>query len=280
MLTEGAISLLMQTGVQNAGTAQAKLPDHVTALPAGDGAFRLTDLEPYLPGRVRFRGKLETTSLPDFVAYVKANTGLELRVKRADGFIDADTHSAKVYFNLIGMDGQPGHADHTATLKLKPTAAYTAVMGVDGKRQTQRGLIDFLEDWGRNVSRIYDEEGNPLTLAQAISAIRTLKVLSKKDSEHHEGERRATRSTLEEAEVQSKGAAVDRLFFTCAPFIGLPERTLELRVAALTSHEEPQLILRIVSKEEGIEAVAQDFKAKLTADLEGAATLTVGTFAA
>ena len=64
-----AISKIQETGIAAVSAAQEKLPAHATALPKD---FNIHNLEPYLPGRTRFRGRFCTHSLIDFAAHVLA----------------------------------------------------------------------------------------------------------------------------------------------------------------------------------------------------------------
>lgn len=270
-MDESAIRLLQQTAIAANDNRQARMPEATIALPEN---FTIHDLEQFQDHRRRYRGKLETASLSDFVGYVKRERPFD----GAAGFIDADNLSAQVIFDL-GNEAEPGHAVHRATLKLKSTAAYRAVVGVNGKRMDQRDLIEWMQDWGRNITGIVNDDGNPVTPAQAIEAIRKIQISSKKDSTHTQEERRAQRSAMEEVEAKASPALPDRITFQCEPYFGLPARDFVLRLGVITSHDEPELVLRIVGLEEQQEDIAQDFKAELIDEIGDAATLTIGTFA-
>lgn len=267
MLDEPAILLLHQTAIDADGARNRLLPEDTIALPSN---YNIHDLEKFQIGRRRYRGSLETASLSDFVAYVRANTGDN------QGFIDAEKLSAKVLFNLGTID-EPGHGDWTATLALKATAAFRALCGVQGKQLDQRDLIEWLEDWSANVVG-FDGEGGFIPTSAAIEAIRKINIKSTKDSTHVQEDRRASRSAMEEVEASAGPSLPNRISFRCTPYLGLPERDFSLRLSVLTSHDEPLLVMRVVGYEEHLEAIAQDFKRALIEEVGDASTLTIGTF--
>lgn len=230
----------------------------------------LYDMEHFGAGRRRFRGTLNTTSLTDFIAYVKAHRG--------EGFIDAERLSATVFFNL-GDASAPGHGDWRAILTMKATAAFAALRKLDGQQQTQRSLIDFLEDWGQFLTP-YGQDGaeNP-SMAKAIAAIRSVTIKATSETETNQGDFNASRSALDEIEARSRHTLPGGFVFTTEPYLGLPSRDFKLRLSVLTDAKEPRLVLRMVQREAQDEAIAQDFKRVLIEEIGEAATLTIGTFA-
>lgn len=241
-------------------------------------SFDVVDLERYMPNRRRFRGAFGTTSIDDFAEYVSAEAGVDGR-NGVRGFIDPDTLTARVIFNL-GTDEKPGHADHTAALQLKPTAAYAAALAVDGIKGTQRTLIDWIEDWAPHITAV-DENANAMTIPQLVAALREVKVRAKREATHVEEDRRAARSAMEEVEADFKGAWPARIHFACTPYNGLPSVELVYRVAVLTEREEPGLVLRCIGKETLVEGVVESFKRVLNEKLQAAELdLVVGTYKA
>ncbi|WP_251124210.1 DUF2303 family protein, partial [Escherichia coli] len=91
----------------------SKIGADAVALPEN---FRIHDLEKFNLNRFRFRGALSTASIDDFTRYSK-----DLADEGTRCFIDADNMRAVSVLNLGTID-EPGHADNTATLKLKKTA--------------------------------------------------------------------------------------------------------------------------------------------------------------
>ncbi|MCV5132407.1 DUF2303 family protein, partial [Escherichia coli] len=84
---------------------------------------------------------LSTASIDDFTRYSK-----DLADEGTRCFIDADNMRAVSVLNLGTID-EPGHADNTATLKLKKTAPFSALLSVNGERNSQKSLAEWIEDW-------------------------------------------------------------------------------------------------------------------------------------
>lgn len=268
--TDTAANQIMQAAVDAHG---ARIPPglkhRVAALPDN---YRLDDLERYMPARERFRGQLHTDSLADFVGYVKQR-GTDARVP---GFINAERLSATVLFNL-GTQENPGHADDSAVLALKPSAPYAAACAVSGKQLSHKDALDWLEDWAENVT-YHDATGLSLSAAAAMTALRKITIRATSEATSHQDNFRATRSALEDVEARGAQNLPAEVHFTCTPYAGLPARTLRLRLAVLTSTDKPVLVLRVRNLEAEKEGIAQDFKRALLTELEGVATLTIGTF--
>lgn len=245
----------------------AAFAEHVAAVPDD---YTLHDMEEFGLLRRRFRGMLQTNSLADFAAYVKAHHG--------EGFIDADKLAATVFFNL-GDSLNPGHADWHATLRMKQTAAFAALCGVDGRQRSQRELIDFIEDWSQFLVPVTQDGDTDNSLAKAITAIRSVTIKATSETENNQGDFKATRTAMDEIEAKSRHTLPAGFIFTTEPYLGLPSRDFRLRLAVLTDAKEPRLVLRIVQKEAQDEAIAQDFKAVLIREVGDAAKLTIGTFA-
>lgn len=266
-----AIKAIEDLAVSAADTVQSHMPEGLVVAPAG---FHLHDTEKFDLGRRRFRGAFATTSIDSFAQYVRKEAEGRVGVR---GFIDAERFAAQVFLNLHESAGQVGHADWTASLGLPKTAAYAAALAVDGKQLEQRDLIDWLEDWGANVTAIADQEGIAMSLAQAITAFRTLEFKAKQDRTHVEDDYRTSASAFEEVEAKAKGAQPSRITFTCTPYLGLPDVALTYRVGVLTEGK-PRLVLRIVGREALLEDVVKTFESVLDEKLGDAAELTIGTF--
>lgn len=199
----------------------ALLPDNVN----------IESLERFMTERFRFRGVMTTTSIDDFVEYSK---GYADECSRC--FINAETMKAVTVFN-IGTLEQPGHADNKALLELKATSPYRALRDVDGKRQLQKSLAEWLEDWADFLTA-YDSDGNVLDIKQAISAIRRLTIDAKRSAEYEEQNFSGSRSVMESVEAKSKEIMPATFRFECIPYEGLGNREFTLRLSILTSEQE------------------------------------------
>lgn len=242
----------------------------ITALPAD---VKIHDLERFQAMRSRFRGTLNTNSLRDFAEYTINRNGSE-----AQGFINQDDMSCKVFFNL-GDEITPGHADDVAILKLKATAAYKALHEIAGKKLSQRDLAEWIEDWHLNLQAT-QEGGKAMTISAAVASVRNITIEARSSatsSEHNFG---AARSAMDSIEAASAESRIEALHFSLIPYEGLAIRVFTLKLSILTGDDKPTLKLRWAGEEQQVEEIAHEFKATLTKEVGGAATLTLGTFSA
>lgn len=252
--------------------AVENMPCPAVAKPDG---LEIVSLERYQEGRYRFRGSLKTTSISDFVKYsVSYSDTPGVRC-----FIDAEDMSAKTIFNL-GTIAAPGHADNSAVIGLKKTSPFSAVLSVNGRRQGQKELAEWLEDW-RDFLLAFDAEGNTLDIKQAIGAVRRITIESSRSSDHEDSDFSAKKSIMENVEAKSKDIMPAAFEFKCTPYEELQERAIKLRYSILTSHDTPALVLRIVQLENLEEQMAQEFRDLLASKFEGSQIETfIGNFSA
>lgn len=251
-------------------TAAQQLPPTACPVVALPSDLNIKSLEPFLTGRCRFRGKLHTTSIRDFADYSIAVDG-----KSAAGFVDQEKMACTIFYNL-GTTTEAGHADHTATLQLKPTALYTAVQKIAGQGLSQKQLAEWLEDW-RDSLNITDENGDPMTAALACAAVRDIKMKATSERQHTEGDFSASRSAMDAIEAAAKDRTPTEITVHVTPYEGLPSVEITLRLSIITG-EQPLLKPRWVREEKQREEIAQSFKTVLQQEVGGAATLTIGTF--
>lgn len=262
-----AIQLINDTALEATGK---KLETLVPTVVMPDSA-KIIDLERFQAGRSRFRGTYSTHSLNDFALYV-----VERAEPGARGFINQDEMSCALLFNL-GTVEAPGHADDRAVLKLKPTAGYTAAQQIGGCGISQKDLSDWIEDWHQYLTPV-DEAGNPIAVAKAIAAVRTITIKASSESETTVGDTRASRSAMDQIEASSKETLPASLQFRTVPFEGLTEQQITLRLSVITSGSQPVLKLRWVGEEVQREDIAQEFKAVLQRNIGEAAVLSLGAF--
>lgn len=272
-----AIISLLETGHELSKLRTNALNDETKDLVALPQDYKLHDLEQYRMGRRRFRGRFSTSALADYVAYVKNHAKDTEAAEKPEGFIDPLEPEARVIFNLHSEDAAAGHADWVADLKLEKTAAYKALLAIEGKALTQRQLVDWIEDWQDNAVA-YGPTGELIRLAVATTAIGKLDIKSSKQSGHTDGNFQQARSTFEQVEANLADTMPRSFGFGCHPYHGLREREFKLGLSILTSHDEPKLVLRIKQREAVQEDVILEFKTKLTEDLGETAQLTIGHF--
>jgi len=233
--------------------------DDIPAALIGD---KIVSLEGLQGQRSRFRGTFATNVLAEFVTYVKAHPG-------GSGFIDADNCTARVLHNL-GDAKEPGHADWASVLRLKPTAAYAAIIAACKMPMDQKKLVEFIEDWAQNL----DAEGG---ITAALAAIRNVTIAQKKDVTHTDKDFGAKRSALEEIEAKADGGLPGYFLFRTEPYAGFASREFKLRLSVRTG-DVPAFVLRIVAAEQVEESIATEFKTILLREIDTAATLCIGTF--
>lgn len=267
-----AIELIQKTAIAAAAANELKTHTPAIILADGHGGDKVVSLEPFLATRTRFRGTMSTPSFDDFVGYVKTIG----RSIPAPTFVDVDRMSATAFFNLVTPDSEPGHADWLAKLNLKPTAAFSALSDIDGKKLSQKALAEWLEDWNDFVSAEY--EGGDGDLKRAITAIRKLTITARGESTHGVTATSTHRSALEEIEAKSDNLPIG-FSWVCEPYVGLKSRIFRVALSVLTSGTEPQLVLRWVRREAVIEDIAKEFKTTLQEQLDTSADVVVGTFA-
>lgn len=263
-MDRSAIEKIEELAIEGAGANLLS-----THTPAIILAGKVVSLEHLDASRSRFRGRFGTSQLAEYVSYLKANTG-------GIGFIDPKSPNATVYLNL-GDTENPGHGDWTASLALDPTAGYAAILAVEGKRLSQRELVEWIEDWVPQLSAKYGEQAEAVGIGQALLAIRNLTISAKSDVTHTDKDFGASRTALEDIEAKAAGGIPTHLVFRTVPYTGFTEREFRLRISVI-SGEKPALTLRIVSKEAVGEDIAREFKSLLLSDVGDAATLTIGSF--
>lgn len=269
MFDKDALQLLFSAGqvatqqvIDTDGHKLAVLPDNV----------KTVNLEQYQLSRDRFRGALRTHSLPDFANYVERHTTDE---SKPAGFVDQDAMSATVLFNL-GTAGEPGHGDDTATLTLKPTAAYVALQAIVGKPLSQQALAEFLEDWMPHLTAIAADES--IAMPAAINAVRRMKITATSSRDSEVGDLSARRSAMDEIEARSLETMPTTFIFTTRPYEPLEPADITLRVSVITGRDEPLLKLRWVGEDAQREGFADEFKQVLDKAVAGMVPLTIGTY--
>lgn len=223
--------------------------------------------------RSRFRGQLSTQSFRDFCTYVAQHQQGEAT---PSGFVDADAMACQVLFNL-GDVTVPGHGDDSATLTLKPTAAFNALRQIAGKTLKQSQLAEWMEDW-HDFLEVRDTTGTIMATAVAVQKVRSITIKAMAERTSTESNFGASRSSMDNIEAAHAEQQPADLLFTTQPYDGLGSCTFTLRLSIITD-DTPLLKVRWVMQEQQEEEMAQEFKERLTAEIGGLCTLTVGTFA-
>ncbi|EMK5833861.1 DUF2303 family protein [Citrobacter sedlakii] len=236
---------------------------------------RVESLERFSLERFRFRGAMSTTSIDDFARYSKGYASAE---EPARCFIDADNMTARSVFNIGTLDN-PGHADNVASITLKKTAPFRALLGIDGDRLSQKQIAEWLEDWSDYLTA-FDANGETMTIAQAATAVRRVSIQQINQADHEDNDFSGKKSLMQSIEASSKDVMPVAFEFKCVPYEGLEERRFKLRNSLLKSGEAC-FVLRIVQREAQEEAIANEFRDLLISKFDGDSVETfIGSFKA
>ncbi|WFF18021.1 DUF2303 family protein [Klebsiella pneumoniae] len=220
-------------------------------------------LERYSLERFRFRGTMDTTSIDDFVRY---SVGYAQEDDKARCFIDADNMLARSIFNIGTLDN-PGHADNVASIKLKKTAPFRALLAINGDHLNQKQIAEWLEDWS-DYLLAFDASGNTMAIAQAAQAVRRVTIQQATQADHEDSDFSGKKSLMQSIEASSKEVMPVAFEFKCVPYEGLGERRFSLRNSLLKS-SDPVFVLRIVQLEAQEEAIANEFRDLLVGKFDG-----------
>lgn len=259
MLDKDAIHALQEAHGIHAAHGVLKVMSLDTPMLALPEHYQVMDMEKHLPQRTRYRGRMMTKSLDDFIAYCR-----EHHAAGSGCFIDQDDMTALTLFNL-GSHEAPGHGDFRALLKLDATAEYTALLQLNGTRQTQKELAEFMEDHAHAIT-CYDAAGDAMHTGKAVSAVRKVTIEARRREDHEEQNFKAQRSALESIEASSEDGMPAGFRFSCVPFNGLRERAFDLRLSILTGQDRPVLVARI----KRLEAEQEDMGKELAGLLDEA----------
>lgn len=276
MLTKEAIQELAQAQAISAaddaigGAFSDGSGDGLVALPKD---FSIHDIEKHLSARRRARGSMETSVIEDFGRYVS-----DYRLDGAACFVDSQRMQAIAVLNL-GTSDAPGHADDTATLALRATAAYTALRKItDSGPTSQRVVAEFLEDWPGEL--VFYREGQSVTPGAAIAAVRDITIEHLKKQGSSEQQLSAERSTFEKVAAAGELPLPTHLYFTAVPFLGLTQRTFVMRLGLQTGGSAPAIGLRIVTLEKHIEEMAVELASLVRQALGDELPVLVGSYTA
>ncbi|MHA7847152.1 YfdQ family protein [Serratia sp. D1N4] len=234
----------------------------------------VASLEGFHKTRFRFRGRMRTTSIGDFVRYSAGYADDADEPARC--FIDAEKMSARSVFN-IGTLAAPGHADNVADINLKKTAPFRALLDINGKRLNQKQIAEWLEDWSDFLTA-FDADGQTMPIAQAASAVRRVSIKQMQEADHEDGDFSGKKSLMQSVEATSKEIMPVAFEFKCVPYEGLGERPFSLRNGLLKS-DEPCFVLRIVQLEAKEEEIAIEFRDLLIGKFDGESVETfIGSF--
>lgn len=234
--------------------------------------YSIQDTERFQTGRDRARGVLITPVFEDFKSYV-----LNHAEAPAPVFVDHKNVSAVAVLNFDQVGYAQGHCDHKAVLKLEPTVVWEKLNQLKDNKLSQKRFATLLEDWA-TVFLATTESGESIHIAEAINAVRNMKVDGSVTRDAAVSNMSESRSVLERVEATSTAGKLPAYFeIADTAYVGLEEKTIRLRLLVNSADGEPSFALQIVKEELLRNEIVQEFKDKVI-DLLPENQVRIGTF--
>ena len=262
MLTKEAIQHLEQAKILPVVNTELNGINAVAPLIALPEGVKIQDLESHMEHRTSYRFNFQTKSITDFAEYCK-----EFDKAGAKCFVNSDRMYAESIFDL-GSEAQPLHQRHKAKLQLDKTAAFRALLAVNGDQLSQKNAANFIEDWAGNVV-VLSKDGDVMSFDNASKQLREITVEQVRNSDSKVDDFGESMSAFEKIEAKNKELIPAKIIFTCNPYHGLEDREFTVRVSILTGGERPTVSLRIIKLEAQEEDMAEEFKEILSEQFEG-----------
>lgn len=252
-LSKEAIQHLEKSEVLNAVSTALNSAGTKSNLLAVPGGFDVQNLEQFMPNRDSYRFNYKTKSIKDFGAYCE-----EFDQDGAKCFIDSERMKAEVIFDL-GSETLPLHQRHKAGLNLDKTAAFKAILEVNGDRLSQKNAADFLEDWSDNIA-CTTQHGEAMKTSQAVLQLRELTIDQMRSIESKVGDFSESMTQNEKIEAKNQDKLPAFISFVCDPYHGLEKREFTIRLGIITGSAKPEISFRIIKLEAQEEDIAEEFK--------------------
>lgn len=221
--------------------------------------FQVGDLERFQPGRNRLRGEYTTDLIADFVAFLGLHVVPDIWIPV---FVDNELPHATAVINYMESKTVPyGHCDFKAHIKLKMSAEMKAAQTLGEDRFNQKAAAEFLEDWAPNL-RFFSDDMEEIPAAQAINALRKVKIEQIRSVETETRQFGAEKSEFEKIEAVSKRMP-SFVEFSLLPHPELTLRSFTYRVNVLTSQADPQFRFNQIGKEREAAQLLAEFREKL-----------------
>ncbi len=267
MIDKSALSFIAEQAL--AGATPIPLNTDAPAVVIGG---EIHELEQFGETPLRHRQRFATKSLPAFIDY--SLDAVAARNSTAKVFVDPSDMTAAAFYDL-GSATAPKWSEDRATLSLKKTAEFNALLKVHEQRLTQKQAADFLIDWSPNTI-VIDNEGDTISHASALAALRSITVAVQSETHNEERDTGRTRSAFEQAEAKSRAPLPAGLIFNCAPYLGLDERDINVRVTINTEGEKPTITFRVIALEKLGDELGDELVSKLETSLGDKASVMVG----
>lgn len=223
--------------------------------------YNLTNLEKFKSEPDHFRGVFSTNILEQYTGYVDKNATADSGV-----FINQDKMTATAIIDM-GNHDLPKWGKHEASVTLKNTPAYDALLSLRDRKITQQDFIDFAEDWQEHIQFYY---GDDVTIGhesfkETIKTLRKLKTSVTATSETEIGNFAANRSAMESIEVTAAGSQQPPtgFLFSTIPYDGFGPVSFDCQLRALPDAKEVFLKYRIGQLAQHQERLAEQFRDKI-----------------
>lgn len=243
----------------NEKLSATKVKRNLLVVPHG---FSVDNLESSMEFRDSYRANFKTKSISDFGKYCKI-----FDKEGAMCFVDSDYMVAKTMLDL-GTEKQPLHQNHNAKLDLDKTAAFKALLSINGQHLEQKEASDFVDDWSVNMM-IFSKEGVLMQSPQASRQLREITIDKISSNESIVGDFSASMSTSEKIAAKNQELIPAAIDFKCIPYHGLEERKFQIRISILAGGEKPKISFRIIKLEAIEEEMAEEFKEILVKEFKG-----------
>lgn len=231
--------------------------------------YTLKHLEGLKPFPDRFRARVSTSSVQDFIAYLSENAveGATLV------FIAAEKGEAKAIIDA-GTPSTPSWGSHKVSLNLIQSSAFKSLGAHSGVWHSQKDFIEFLEDWDENISFLYDAEGDSPqdnSFAVGLKVFKRLKATRAAEATAEVANHSSSGSMFDSMHISSAGKELPIGFmFNCDMFQGYGNVTLLCRLQSRVNGSEISLSYSIKSLERAKEEVSDMLYAELSEMIENA----------
>lgn len=237
-----------------AASATKLLSDRDFDVVAKPKEYELVRLEQFKPEPDFFRAHFKTSNLLEFTAYTNKNATEHTQV-----FIEPAESQAITILDM-GSPSYPEWGKHRASVTLKKTPAYAALLEFSNAEVGQQDVIDFFEDWFDHIN-FYDGEGEPADFRKTINALRKVKVSATANAEQTVGNFAGERSLLETVEVKSGNDRLPVSFtFSAEPYDDFGTTVFNCQLRAIINEKSVKFKYRINSLPAIVDDIGRKFR--------------------
>jgi len=216
-------------------------------------SMQIESLESMMPHASHYKLHYRTTSIKDYISYCKASAEANTTC-----FIDDGECESETVFDL-GSNEVPGHKYHKARLSLNKTAAFKALLNINGYTLNQREASDFLENWIDEITA-YNSSEQTMHNSIAAKSLREISIEALAEQSSNVGDFSESASAFEKIEAKNQDQIVAAFKFTCTPYLDFQDRNFYFKVRILTSSDKPKIVFNLMQLEKHQEEISNEFK--------------------